>query len=501
MNAKFLAISLAIGLSSAACGWTPYCIDCTEGGATMDATVSDGGADGGNTDGALADRATCFPSDAEELCNGLDDNCDGRVDEGFDLSRDLLNCGACGTVCSQPNAELECRMGACVLSRCQEGFLDLSPEMPGCEYRCPVFPAAAREECNGIDDNCDGRIDEPENLREPPGDLCRTTAGTVCAGTRPVCATRMAGTTWYCDYPMGVEYDRNVPNGIVAEETRCDGADGDCDGVPDDSFAMLGRTCSNELQGACRDEGTVRCDPMDVTRTTCDLTGGINPVPGAPMAETCNGVDDNCDGTVDNAGAMDPARVREDMVNVRRGALNFWIYRYEASRPNASGTSVGDSTARSCSRAGVRPWTNVGYSAAAAACSAAGLRLCTGAEWQAACEGAAATTYPYGANYTADTCNGGDRDAVPGGMVDHVVSATGALAMCRSTDGVMDLSGNVKEWTNDAREMSVPPIYVVRGGSYESPERGLTCQTDLSRATSDTALPTLGFRCCSDTAP
>jgi hypothetical protein len=501
MNARFIAISLAIGLSSAACGWTPYCIDCTEGGATMDATVSDGGADGGNNDGALTDRGACVPSDAEELCNGLDDNCDGRVDEGFDLSRDLLNCGACGTVCSQPNAELECRMGACVLSRCQEGFLDLSPEMPGCEYRCPVFPAAAREECNGIDDNCDGRIDEPENLREPPGDLCRNTAGTVCAGTRPVCAARMAGTTWYCDYPMGVEYDRNVPNGIVAEETRCDGADGDCDGVPDDSFAMLGRTCSNELQGACRDEGTVRCDPMDVTRTTCDLTGGINPVPGAPMAETCNGVDDNCDGTVDNAGAMDPARVREDMVNVRRGALNFWIYRYEASRPNASGTSVGDSTARSCSRAGVRPWTNVGYAAAAAACSAAGLRLCTGAEWQAACEGAMSTTYPYGASYAANTCNGGDRDAIPGGMVDHVVSATGALAMCRSADGVMDLSGNVKEWTNDAREMSVPPIYVVRGGSYESPERGLTCQTDLSRATSDTALPTLGFRCCSDTSP
>jgi hypothetical protein len=501
---KTLLSSLAVALVSGGCAVVPYCIQCTEGGASpMDASVTD--ADASAPADVSAERRPCVPSDADELCNGEDDNCDGRVDEGFDLQRDLANCGACGAVCSQPNAELECRMGACALTRCQEGFRDLSPEMPGCEYRCPVFPAADNEECNGIDDDCDGQIDEPDSLRAPPMDLCRTTAGTLCASTRPVCATRGAATTWFCDYPMGVEFDRNVPNGIALEETRCDGVDNDCDGVADDPFANLGRACDNERSGACRDVGVIRCDPMNTARTTCDLSGGIDPVPGAPMAETCNGVDDNCDGVVDNSGAMDPNRVREDMVNIRRGALNFWIYRHEASRPNATGTSGGDSTVRSCSRAGVLPWTNVGYSAASAACAAAGLRLCTGAEWQAACEGAAARAYPYGATYSALTCNGADRDAVPGGMVDHQVSATGALAMCSSADGAMDLSGNVKEWTNDTREMTAPPmprpIYVVRGGSYESPERGLTCQTDLSRATSDTALPTLGFRCCSDTAP
>jgi len=44
-------------------------------------------------------------------------------------------------------------------------------------------------------------------------------------------------------------------------------------------------------------------------------------------------------------------------------------------------------------------------------------------------------------------------------------------------------------------------IYVMRGGSYESPELGLTCGTDLSRATADTLLPTLGFRCCNNAGP
>ena len=80
--------------------------------------------------------------------------------------------------------------------------------------------------------------------------------------------------------------------------------------------------------------------------------------------------------------------------------------------------------------------------------------------------------------------------------------AGGALAMCVSADGVHDLSGNVKEWTDDPRDIvGGSQIYVIRGGNFDSPRLGLTCQSDLSRATEETALPTLGFRCCSDTGP
>ncbi len=80
---------------------------------------------------------------------------------------------------------------------------------------------------------------------------------------------------------------------------------------------------------------------------------------------------------------------------------------------------------------------------------------------------------------------------------------TGSLAMCASPDGVLDLSGNVKEWTADPRGStdSGTSIYVVRGGSRESPELGLTCATELSRAAADTLLPSLGFRCCDDDGP
>ena len=87
--------------------------------------------------------------------------------------------------------------------------------------------------------------------------------------------------------------------------------------------------------------------------------------------------------------------------------------------------------------------------------------------------------------------------------IDSRVEPSGALAMCVSPDGALDLSGNVKEWTADPRGTTSggARIYVVRGGSHESPELGLTCATDLSRATEDTLLPTLGFRCCDDDGP
>jgi formylglycine-generating enzyme required for sulfatase activity len=219
--------------------------------------------------------------------------------------------------------------------------------------------------------------------------------------------------------------------------------------------------------------------------------------------EECNGIDDDCDGIVDNSDPSDPSRVRDPMVHVVQGGLDFWIYTYEASRPDGSATSVGTDGGRACSAPGRLPWTAVAFDDAAAACAAAGHRLCTGAEWQAACEGAMGRTYPYGDAYAGGTCNGADRDAVAGGDIDSRVEPCGTLASCVSEAGALDLSGNVKEWTNDLRGSASGGrgIYVIRGGSVESPRLGLTCDTTLSQATEDTLLPTIGFRCCDDDGP
>ena len=142
------------------------------------------------------------------------------------------------------------------------------------------------------------------------------------------------------------------------------------------------------------------------------------------------------------------------------------------------------------------------YATAHAACVASGKRLCTAAEFHQACGGAADTSIPYGDTYAPAACNGADRNAGAGAA--DVLLPTGGLS-CATPDGVHDLSGNAKEWTDDIRGTTGPPdntpIAVVRGGAYDTPAPGLTCDFVLSREATDVLLPSVGFRCCSSTAP
>jgi len=143
---------------------------------------------------------------AEEVCNYVDDNCDGQTDEGFDLlsdpdncgecswvcresisevcdlgecktactggrsdcdracidtQSDVNNCGACGAVCDIPNASEKCTDGVCTLTLCEPGWVNLNTTPDdGCEYACTPSASGAEECGNGADDNCDGEIDE-----------------------------------------------------------------------------------------------------------------------------------------------------------------------------------------------------------------------------------------------------------------------------------------------------------------------------------------------------
>jgi len=71
-----------------------------------------------------------------EACNSLDDDCDGLVDEDFELASDVNNCGACGVACgSLANARAtSCVAGACVVIQCEPGYRDADrDDSNGCE--------------------------------------------------------------------------------------------------------------------------------------------------------------------------------------------------------------------------------------------------------------------------------------------------------------------------------------------------------------------------------
>jgi hypothetical protein len=80
-------------------------------------------------------RCTPNPdSEGVEICNGLDDDCDGAVDNGFDLRRDASNCGRCGNVCSLPGAVSICTEGTCGVASCEEFLSDCNGlAEDGCE--------------------------------------------------------------------------------------------------------------------------------------------------------------------------------------------------------------------------------------------------------------------------------------------------------------------------------------------------------------------------------
>ena len=421
-----------------------------------------------------------------DLCNGLDDDCDGTADQTFNLMTDPRNCGMCGRMCSFPNAIAGCSASSCTLVACRTGFFNNDGDPTnGCEYACTRV--SATESCNGVDDNCDGRIDEtltpPTNFCNPNG-VCRMTAATCAVPTGSPPGTPP---TWVCNYP---------PATYEAIETRCDTLDNDCNGFVDEPFLTLGQACNNGELGICRRTGTIAC--MGTTAVSCTA-----PAVGMPgwRTEVCNNLDDDCDGTLDDGTPGTWAAVTPAAGPV------FWMQSYEASHPDGTGAAQGFATHTVCSEAGRLPWTNVLPAEAATACASVGGTLCTEAQWQRGCQTAAACTWSYAAactTYAPMTCNGNDYDSntVLAGDQDALIS-TGALASCNVTwagTQVFDMSGNAQEWTQP-RGAPSSGINPIRGGSYNDAAGGLTCSFSFEVAADTIRLPNVGFRCCRATAP
>lgn len=80
------------------------------------------------------DAAPAIHPNAQETCDGIDNNCNGTIDEGFNKSSDILNCGTCGNVCSFSNAAPACSAGVCRIVSCNAGFADCDAQAAnGCE--------------------------------------------------------------------------------------------------------------------------------------------------------------------------------------------------------------------------------------------------------------------------------------------------------------------------------------------------------------------------------
>lgn len=180
-----------------------------------------------------------------EICDGLDNNCNGQVDEGFDLQSDVQNCGACATVCTASSGTPVCVNGECGVDTCAPGFADCDGQAAnGCEVRTDTDP----QNCGGCGIVCDpangtGACEQGtcvlaacdagfDDCDQDPTNGCEADLSSVatCASCTNACAPA-AGTTLgsACEPQSGSYQCVCVDDGVE----YCDGVQNICGDAPD----------------------------------------------------------------------------------------------------------------------------------------------------------------------------------------------------------------------------------------------------------------------------
>jgi len=232
---------------------------------------------------------------AVEQCNGLDDDCDGQVDEGSPDD--------CVTYYRDNDSDGygDSNDHKCL---CQADGAYKAVQGDDCNDQNPVIFPDGTEFCNGVDDDCDAEVDETNAvgctlfLKDSDNDGYGLNGDSEC-----LCAA--AG-----DYSATTGGDCDDGAGGISPQAAevCNGVDDDCDGEADETGASGCETYF--LDGDQDGYGDVAlqkclCEPGDfyTAQSLGDCNDGNELVnPGAE--EKCNQVDDNCNDEVDEKGAV-----------------------------------------------------------------------------------------------------------------------------------------------------------------------------------------------------
>jgi alpha-tubulin suppressor-like RCC1 family protein len=190
-------------------------------------------------------NATVYPS-AEEVCNGSDDNCDSQIDEGLVIDEDndgWVTEGSCGNFWAYD---------------CDDTDPDVNPDPTNQDIPDPGG--------NDKDDDCDGTVDNDSTTIDNDGDG-------YCESTTTPCTDGSLNEPPDCDdtditiYPGAPEVHDTIDHDCDGESQPTASGDPDSEDIDKDTYSAA--------DGDCDDDNNA-----------------VHP----GMTEVCNGIDDNCDG-------------------------------------------------------------------------------------------------------------------------------------------------------------------------------------------------------------
>ncbi|MBL8620114.1 MAG: hypothetical protein JNK64_02395 [Myxococcales bacterium] len=253
-----------------------------------------------------------------EICNNIDDNCDGQIDEG-------LICSCSGVeICNNADDDCDGQVDEMLVRGCGTDVGECSAGTQTCtagSWGTCTGTGPATETCNNRDDDCDGVIDGlVRDCSAIPGGnpmmgICHPGMQTCSTGSWGTCVGEVGPATESCD-----TIDNNC-NGMVDEGTggadcssscgvgqtvctngvlTCEGSTGggpevcndfddNCNGLVDEGVPDMGPCTTGPGGEPLCMPGVLRC------------VGGTYVCQGGEpaMTETCNCEDDNCNGQVD----------------------------------------------------------------------------------------------------------------------------------------------------------------------------------------------------------